>query len=114
MWPEILRRRIETSRSPSRLSKSAMKVAHRTLPCPCIGMSAVRRTLAALACLIATCASVHAHPVPFSYVDVQVHADRIELSIVAHTYDLANDLSVQPPERLLEPDPLRAHAGAIA
>ena len=77
-------------------------------------MSAVRRTLLGLAWLIATCATVHAHPVPFSYVDVQAHADRIELTVVAHTFDLANDLKVQPPERLLEPDTLRAYTGVIA
>ena len=76
-------------------------------------MTAVQRTLLGFACLIAMCAHVHAHPVPFSYVDVHVHAGRIELTVVAHTFDLANDLKVQPPERLLEPDTLRAHTGAI-
>ena len=76
-------------------------------------MSAVRRTLLGLVCLIAMGAPVHAHPVPFSYVDVQVHQDRVELTVVAHTFDLANDLKVQPPERLLEPETLRAYTGAI-
>jgi hydrogenase/urease accessory protein HupE len=66
-----------------------------------------------LACLIAMRGAVHAHPVPFSYVDVHMHAGRVELTVVAHTFDLANDLDVQPPERLLDPATLRTRTGAL-
>jgi hydrogenase/urease accessory protein HupE len=55
-----------------------------------------------------------AHPVPFSYIDVRVQPTGIELSLVAHTFDLANDLKIQPPERLLEQGTLNAQAAAIA
>jgi hydrogenase/urease accessory protein HupE len=80
---------------------------------PQIAMSAAQRTLLGLACLAATCVPVHAHPVPFSYVDVQVHSGRVEFTVVAHTFDLANDLKIQPPERLLEPATLGAYKSAI-
>ena len=99
MWPESFRRRIETSRSASRLSKSAMGVVERTLPCPCIGMSAVRRTVLGLACLTATCVPAACPSRP-----VQLHrragrVGQVELTVVAHTFDLANDLKIQPPEK---------------
>lgn len=44
-----------------------------------------------------------AHPVPFSYVDVRIAAGEIELTVVAHMYDVAHDLSVDPADRLLDP-----------
>src|SRR5437870_10806883 len=44
-----------------------------------------------------------AHPVPFSYLDLQLQPDFIEVSLVAHIYDLAHDLGISPIERLLEP-----------
>lgn len=63
---------------------------------------------------LVVCGSAGAHPVPFSYIDVRVHRTAIELTAVAHTFDLANDLKVQPPERLLEQETLTTHAHAIA
>ena len=77
-------------------------------------MRAARPSLLGLACLAVMCVPVYAHPVPFSYVDLEVNAGRIELSVVAHTFDLANDLKIQPPERLLDADTLAAYKGAIA
>jgi hydrogenase/urease accessory protein HupE len=77
-------------------------------------MNAARRTLLTLALLGGACLPVDAHPVPFSYIDVRVHATAIDLTIVAHTFDLANDLKIQPPERLLESDTLSAQGSAIA
>ena len=64
--------------------------------------------------LISIAATVQAHPVPFSYIDVRIDSAAIDVTVVAHTFDFANDLKVQPPERLLEPDVLKAHGGAIA
>jgi hydrogenase/urease accessory protein HupE len=54
-----------------------------------------------------------AHPVPFSYIDVRVQPAWVEVSISAHIFDLANDLKLQPPEKLLEGDGLKAQAGPI-
>jgi hypothetical protein len=76
-------------------------------------MNAAWRILLTLAWLGVASLPLHAHPVPFSYVDVHVHAASIEVSIVAHTFDLANDLKIQPPERLLESDTLMAQRSGI-
>jgi hydrogenase/urease accessory protein HupE len=54
-----------------------------------------------------------AHPVPFSYIDARVQPAAVELTVVAHIFDLANDLELQPPERLLNSGPLEAQAAAI-
>ncbi|MEO5741681.1 MAG: HupE/UreJ family protein, partial [Vicinamibacterales bacterium] len=37
----------------------------------------------------------------------------VELTVVAHTFDLANDLKIQPPEKLLEGDTLNAQGIAV-
>ncbi len=67
--------------------------------------------LAALACGFASVA--HAHPVPFSYIDVRVQLPAVEISIVAHIFDIGNDLGIQPPEKLLEPEILKARGSAV-
>jgi hydrogenase/urease accessory protein HupE len=54
-----------------------------------------------------------AHPVPFSYLDLQLRPDAIEVSLVAHIYDLAHDLGISPMERLLEPAVVAERAQAI-
>ena len=46
--------------------------------------------------------AVHAHPIPFSYLDLRVYAGKIEGTLVAHIVDLAHDLNVEPPETLLD------------
>jgi hydrogenase/urease accessory protein HupE len=68
-------------------------------------------TLGALSILVGR--SAGAHPVPFSYIDVRVQPSAVELAVVVHTFDVANDLKIQPPERLLERDTLNAQASAI-
>lgn len=71
------------------------------------------RSVAMIACLAAMGAPALAHPVPFTYIDVHVHPAAVDVAVVAHTFDLANDLKIQPPETLLEQDTLRAQAGAM-
>jgi hydrogenase/urease accessory protein HupE len=44
-----------------------------------------------------------AHPIPFSYLDLRVQSDVIEGTLIAHIFDVAHDLNVEPPERLLDP-----------
>jgi HupE / UreJ protein len=70
----------------------------------------------ALVCLavLAIHASASAHPVPFSYVDVRLQGTTIDLTLVVHNFDVAHDLKVEPPERLLDPAALDAQAEAIA
>lgn len=54
-----------------------------------------------------------AHPIPFSYLDLHVGPDQIEASLVAHMIDLAHELGVDPPDRLLNPDVARRYADEI-
>jgi hypothetical protein len=54
------------------------------------------------------------HPAPFSYVDVRLGTDGVEISVVAHIFDVSHDLYVEPPERLLEPAFLAGQSAAIA
>ena len=58
--------------------------------------------------------SAEAHPIPFSYLDLRVEEGEIEASLVAHIIDLAYDLEIVPPERLLDPAVAAQHAGAMA
>jgi hydrogenase/urease accessory protein HupE len=54
-----------------------------------------------------------AHPVPFSYIDVRVGPGALDVTIVAHIFDVAHDLGIEPVERLLEPSVLASRADAI-
>ena len=65
------------------------------------------------ACAFALAIPAVAHPVPFSYLDLQLQPDAIEVSLVAHIYDLAHDLGISPIERLLEPGFVAERAAAI-
>jgi hydrogenase/urease accessory protein HupE len=71
------------------------------------------RALACVVLLLGSAAPAAAHPVPFTYLDVRVEERSIGVGLVIHMFDLGHDLDVQPPERLLEPDVLSAHADAI-
>jgi hydrogenase/urease accessory protein HupE len=43
-----------------------------------------------------------AHPVPFSYLDIQLQQASVDVSLTIHIYDLAHDLNITPMERLLD------------
>jgi hypothetical protein len=73
----------------------------------------MKRLFLLLFCAVAVASPAGAHPVPFSFVDVRIERGALELSVVAHIFDLAHDLDVQPPERLLEPSVLASHGDAI-
>ncbi len=73
-----------------------------------------RRVAAVLAAgLLAWARPAIAHPVPFSYLDVQVQKSALDVSLVVHIFDLAHDLQIAPPERLLEPAVVAEREGAI-
>jgi hydrogenase/urease accessory protein HupE len=76
-------------------------------------LSGLRASVSVLACLAATCVRADAHPVPFSYIDARVDSGKVALTVVVHTFDVANDLKIQPPEKLLDRDTLRTHGNAI-
>src|SRR5579871_3153442 len=63
--------------------------------------------------VLAFASAVDGHPVPFSYLDVQLHNASIDLTLTVHIYDLAHDLQVAPMERLLGAAFLEEHASAI-
>ena len=46
--------------------------------------------------------AVHAHPIPFSYLDLRLNQGRLEGTLTAHIVDLAHDLNVERPESLLD------------
>src|SRR5262249_3901527 len=53
------------------------------------------------------------HPVPFSYLDLQLQGRTIDASLVVHIYDLGHDLDVVPMERLLDPTELAKREASI-
>jgi hydrogenase/urease accessory protein HupE len=73
-----------------------------------------RLRVAALAvAVLALARAVFAHPVPFSYLDVQLQRSSIDVSLVVHIFDLAHDLQVTPVERVLEPSVVAERESAI-
>jgi hydrogenase/urease accessory protein HupE len=54
-----------------------------------------------------------AHPVPFSYLDVRIERGAIELTLVAHMYDIAHELGIDPPDQVLDPSVLLPKADAV-
>jgi hydrogenase/urease accessory protein HupE len=76
------------------------------------------RLLTALAvALFASAGRAQAHPAPFSYIDLRLPGDAteptLEAAVVAHVFDVAHELGVEPVERLLEPTFLASKADAI-
>lgn len=66
-----------------------------------LGISALRH-LAVAVVLLGCAESTFAHPAPFSYLDVVFKNGGIEGTLVVHIIDIAHDLSITPPERLLD------------
>ena len=54
-----------------------------------------------------------AHPVPFSYLDVQLQPTAVNVLLTVHIYDLAHDLQVAPMERLLDSGFVTEHESTI-
>src|SRR5258705_13955942 len=57
--------------------------------------------------------AVHAHPIPFSYLDLRFNQGLLEGTLVAHIVDLAHELNVEPPESLLDPKIAESKKDAI-
>src|SRR5437588_8166943 len=75
----------------------------------------MRGTLSALVVIsilsFAQCAA--AHPVPFSYLDIRIQPGAIELTLVAHMFDVAHELGIDPPDRVLDPSVLAQQGHAV-
>jgi hypothetical protein len=64
-----------------------------------------RALLSAVTAIVLVCASeVAAHPAPFSYLDIAFRGGNIEGSLTVHVIDIAHELSITPPERVLDPE----------
>ena len=53
------------------------------------------------------------HPVPFSYLDIRLQDQSVDVFMTVHIYDLAHDLQVEPMERLLSAGYVMEHERAI-
>jgi hydrogenase/urease accessory protein HupE len=56
---------------------------------------------------------VGAHPVPFTFLDVRIEPGALELTLVAHVFDVAHELQVNPPERMLDAALLGPQGSAV-
>jgi hydrogenase/urease accessory protein HupE len=65
--------------------------------------NSVRTPGIAVAVIFVLAAPALAHPAPFSFVDLRLTDRSIGLTVVAHIFDLAHDLGIDPSERLLDP-----------
>lgn len=77
---------------------------------------AFRHGLLGLCVLLTTAVPALAHPVPFSYLDLRLQPNarnEIDGLLVVHIFDVAHDLKIDPPQRLLEPSFVDQHAAAI-
>lgn len=70
--------------------------------------------LAALVPFLLSAASpAVAHPVPFTYLDVRLQDGVVELALIAHVFDVAHDLAIDPSDRLLDAAAVRERNDAI-
>ena len=53
-----------------------------------------------------------AHPVPFSYLDIRIESGALELTLVAHMYDVAHELGLDPTQ-VLDPSVLLPQSDAV-
>ena len=73
-----------------------------------------RRVLICLGAVVVSGTQLVAHPAPFSFVDLRIEGTRIDLEVVVHAFDVAYELGVQPPNRVLEPGGLGSRAERLA
>ena len=66
------------------------------------------------AALVCSSAPAAAHPAPFSFVDVRVNASGVEVTAVLHAWDVAHELGLDLPERVLDPSLLAARGDRVA
>jgi hydrogenase/urease accessory protein HupE len=63
--------------------------------------------------LVGAAAPAAAHPAPFSYLDIRIQSAALELVLVIHTFDVAHELRIDPPERVLDPTVLEPRGDAL-
>jgi hydrogenase/urease accessory protein HupE len=73
----------------------------------------MRRLALAILGALAMAPSAAAHPAPFSYLDVSLGEQAVDVAVVAHVYDLAHDLGIESPYFLLDPAGVAARRGDL-
>jgi hydrogenase/urease accessory protein HupE len=68
----------------------------------------MRRLGLAILIALATAARASAHPAPFSYLDVRLGERTVEVTVVAHAFDVAHELGLESPDAALDPARLAA------
>jgi hypothetical protein len=63
----------------------------------------VRSALLVLAAVFCLATGVAAHPAPFSFLDLRVNDDGVSGTLVLHVFDVAHELNLASPDRLLDP-----------
>src|SRR5213592_5115387 len=63
----------------------------------------MRRLILALLIALAAAARASAHPAPFSYLDVELGERAVEVTLVAHAFDVAHELALASPDEALDP-----------
>ena len=58
---------------------------------------------AVFAAALCTGGSAVAHPAPFSFVDLRLESRAVDITVVVHVFDVAHEVGIQPPDRLLDP-----------
>jgi hydrogenase/urease accessory protein HupE len=74
----------------------------------------MRRLALAVLGTLAVAAPASTHPAPFSYVDLVVRERGLEVTVVAHVFDAAHELGLEPPSLLLDPALLAARGEDVA
>jgi hydrogenase/urease accessory protein HupE len=74
----------------------------------------MRRLALAVLGMLAVAANASAHPAPFSYVDLVVGDRGLDVTVVAHVFDVAHDLGLEPPSLLLDPALLAARGDDVS
>jgi hydrogenase/urease accessory protein HupE len=73
----------------------------------------MKRVLLLFVLSITLAAPAAAHPVPFSFLDIQLFAHGMEVSLVIHDFDLAHELNVSDANQFLNPAFLSDHAESL-
>jgi hydrogenase/urease accessory protein HupE len=106
-----LSRQIEVTRKVTRAKRHPGAVRYHYRLMKRLGL------VCAAVALWAVATPAHAHPVPFSFLDLHLQpgaAGTIDGTLIAHSFDIAHDLNVTPAERVLDPAAALAYGTAIA
>ena len=72
-----------------------------------------RRVPVALVLTLGLAAPALGHPAPFSFVDVRLQPTAVEIAVVAHVFDIAYELDLDPPDLVLMPGVLDPHVARL-